>query len=131
MKSRIAGFGLLVVSTLFATSAAMAGTKRSATVTIDNINRTATGSLSAVRATADSNQTIGCVIISETTTVSANCLARDAAGNTRNCVTSQANHLQAIATLQGDSQLIFSWNTQGACTRIAITNDSTFAPKAP
>ena len=131
MNSRFAGLGILVASTLFAAGAAMAGTKRSATVTIDNVSRTATGSLSAVRASTDINQTIGCVIISESGTLSANCLARDAAGTTRNCTTSQPTHLQAIATLQGDSQLIFSWNALGACVRIAITNDSTFAPKAP
>lgn len=122
--------GMTVVAALLA-SFAMAGTKRSANVVIDNVTRTATGSLSAVRSSADSNQTIGCVVISESGTFSANCLARDANGLTRNCTTTVAQHLQAIATLQGDSQLIFSWNSLGACTRIAITNDSTFAPKAP
>jgi len=129
MTNKKVKWGLLVASSLLA-CAATAGTRRSATVVIDNINRTATGSLAAVRASADTNQTIGCVIISENGVLSANCLARDILGNTRNCTTSQATHLQAIAALQGDSQLIFTWNALGGCMRIAITNDSTFAPKA-
>ena len=52
MTNKRLQWGLLVASSLLA-CAAMAGTKRSSAVTIDNINRTATGSLAAVLPSAE------------------------------------------------------------------------------
>jgi hypothetical protein len=44
-------------------------------------------------------------------------------------VTSDANMVATIRSLNSDSYLYFGWNTNGQCTFVEIENDSTTAPK--
>src|SRR5689334_19981648 len=115
-----------VVTSLFA-SAAFAGLKTNHEVTINTVGAKpyATGDLGYVRNTADTSQYIGC----EITTTLASCYAVNSAGLYKSCSTSDPETIALLRTLNGDSNLFFSWNPDGTCARVRIRNDSLAAPK--
>jgi hypothetical protein len=104
---------------------AFAGMKTGQPVVINDGSRFANGELGYVRNTPDSVQYIGCTIKGN----AGSCTARNAAGTTRSCSTTDAKWLSTIAAVNGDSYLYFRWDTEGKCNLIIVENHSTPAPK--
>ncbi len=114
-----------------ATSSALAGYKVSRPVTINTVDRTASGSLGDARGSADTNAYIGCAInyVVGGTPV-ASCSARDAAGVIGSCSTSDPSLLKAALNLDDEGYLYLRWYPSGACWDInAGAGHSAFAPK--
>jgi hypothetical protein len=89
------------------------------------------GTINAVRQSANNVERLRCSLsvgASDTTMVT--CVATNAAGTTRMCVSAQPNH--ALAALGvGDGYLYFSWDAQGNCAIVQGGADSAYAPKTP
>jgi hypothetical protein len=117
---------VVMASSLF-TSVVFAGGKTTYQVNIVDTGAKpfATGDLGYVRNTADPNQYIGC----ETTTILASCYAVNAAGLYKSCSTTDPAMIALVHSLNGDSNLYFSWNASGTCLVIRVRNDSLAAPK--
>jgi hypothetical protein len=111
---------------------AFAGMKTIQQVTINDASSWAAGDLGYARGTSDDVQYIGCYINgSGSGAANGVCQARNAAGVTRSCSTNQPKWLDIIASVSGDSNVYFRWNTDGKCTMIIVENHSTLAPKKP
>ena len=125
MHSRLCRIlGAALVAGALATTA-FAGMKTSQQVVIVDANKFANGELGHVRNTADSVQYIGCTIKG----TAGSCTARNSAGLTRSCSTTEAKWLATIAAVNGDTYLYFRWDTDGKCNLIIVENNSTPAPK--
>jgi len=85
----------------------------------------ASGDLGYVRNTPDTVQYIGC----QSSQSSGSCWAKNAAGEYKTCVTSDAAMLAVIRSLNGDGHLMFGWNGDGSCREVRVTHDSRYAPK--
>ncbi len=114
------------------TTTAWAGAKSGYVVQVDTVNRTASGTMATVRATADSTQYLDCNIQTASGTgLTIYCQARDANGVTGACSSSAQNFVQIVGLIHGDSHVSFSWSATGACTALSVDNGSFFAPKQP
>jgi hypothetical protein len=97
------------------------------------------GILGATRNSANAIEYIGCGITAFPAATyvgapktSATCLAQDANGVSVSCTTTDANLMNVIQGLKGDSYLAFVYNAPtGLCTQITIYNDSWNPPKNP
>jgi hypothetical protein len=118
---RVLGFA----AALLASTAALAGFRSAQQVLIFDAGRFANGDLGYVSNTADTTQYIGC----ESLGGSGYCYAKDPTGLSRSCSTSDPNLLAVIRSLNGDSYLIFWWDTSSHCTSIEVDNGSYNAPK--
>ena len=92
----------------------------------------ASGDIGAVRATADTVETIGCRVEGwqSASTPSVLCWARDMNNNYLSCTYSGQAAPLAVAGLNGDSRLEFAWNTGTTCYYVAVSNSSEYRPKA-
>ena len=79
-------------------------------VSIDDVARTASGTISSTRNTPDNTQQLVCWLDGTTTGITGNCHARNLAGLMRACSTTNANLIQVIASANGDSYVSFAWN---------------------
>jgi hypothetical protein len=107
---------------------ALAGTKSSFPVTIDDTTRLASGSLGSARNSADNTQYIQCF----TATLPGKtgyCEARNSLGTTRGCTTNNADFFLNIVGLNDESFVRFGWDTNGTCTFLLIQKSSVYAPK--
>jgi hypothetical protein len=123
MRKLIASF--LVIG---AAGIAYAGYKTTYLVSVDAPNRTAYGSMGDARASSDSLQYIGCSYAGYSTYGSGTCNARNSAGQSVYCYTSDAPMLAAIASVN-DGYLYFQWDANGKCTYIYSSNSSNNAQK--
>jgi hypothetical protein len=127
---------LLAVGLLCVASRANAGARD---VTFDNVivfagpSGTAIGAMGGARNRPDSNQEIGCSLYWQGTGVGlqASCFAKDASGNVGYCSSTDPAMMQMLATINSDSLLEFSWDVQGRCFKVVVTNGSQYAPKLP
>jgi hypothetical protein len=135
IKSRVL---VVAVAALAASATAVAGYRQTTrTVVVDTAARTAKGQLAGARASTDTTQFITCTVtVSDSlpdqeggTFSVGNCLARDARGVVGFCATWDSAMLATIATLQGDSNVSFSWATNGSCTAIETSQGSHLEPK--
>jgi hypothetical protein len=128
MKSCI--HAILVLS-LALGSDASAGRKQPWPVTIDLVNRNAAGSLGTARNSGDARQAIGCGVHFDAVNAknNVNCTATDAAGNTAQCATQQAELIQIALGINGGSFVRFDWDGSGICTNIFVDNQSIYASK--
>src|SRR5690349_12242157 len=117
----------IALATAVFTPVALAGIKTTYQVTIQDTGPKpfASGDIGYVRNTADQIQFIGC----EVTPTVGICYATNSAGLTKSCSTTDANMLELIRVVRGDSHLFFSWNADGTCRLINVQNDSRAAPK--
>ncbi|MFN0253753.1 MAG: hypothetical protein ACKV2T_43190 [Kofleriaceae bacterium] len=121
-----------VIALLVANQSATAGWKPPITgVTIDDIARTASGSISSTRNTPDNAQQLVCWLDGTTSGITGNCHARNLAGLIRVCSTTNANLIQVIGSANGDSHVTFTWNVSNVCTAISVLQNSASPPKAP
>ena len=110
---------------------ALAGSKQGLTVRIDQTAHIARGNLGAARNSADANQYIGCYITTNGQGFSLGvCVAVDAQSTSASCIFVNNPGLQAaVQALNGDSLLLFGWDTAGTCTTLQVENFSTYEPK--
>ena len=132
MKKLSISMALCVAATLAGTTA-LAGYKYVAGVTVDLVNRKASGSLADARASADTLQYIGCRTdaSSSTANLSIYCAAQDAKGVKASCYSSAQNFVQMMSSLRSDSILIFTWDANNTCTSLNVENWSSNSPKQP
>jgi hypothetical protein len=136
MKKRTVRVGLgigagifLGLSLLLAGARVYAGVKSARGVAIDTTNRTAQGVLADARASTDAKQAIGCLAKwTSAGTVAGNCTAANASASVL-CTFSSATLGQAVAAINGDSNLTFAWDANNSCTSISVQNSSVWAPK--
>jgi len=129
MNRKILRIGRLAIVALLVTMAANAGEKLDVQVTIDTVQRFASGSIGSARNSFDGTQAIGCILHASEFSVDAQCSARNAAGVVRLCNTGNPNHLAVIQAMQSDALITFMWNTDNQCTWVHVLNYSNMAPK--
>lgn len=115
--------GTMVAGALATT--AIAGFKTGQQVVIADASKMANGELGTVRNSADTVQYIGCTVQGD----AGSCTARNSAGLTRSCSTTETKWLNTMRALDGDSYLTFKWDANGKCTYVSVQNSSTSAPK--
>jgi hypothetical protein len=130
MKKLDFAMALCVVGTLAGTMA-LAGYKYVSTLTVDTVNRTAKGSVSDTRASADPGEYIGCRIntTNSGTSITVYCAAQDANRVTVWCSTTAPNFVQMASMIHADSILSFDWDANHTCTAMSVENWSMNAPK--
>jgi hypothetical protein len=120
MKKTMLGLALGVVSSL-----AIAGTVNHVQVFVDSATRTAYGSMTGARFSADATQTIGCMLVNSGSPYGW-CLSRNAAGVYGSCTTTDPMHMQQITGLSNESYLYYQWDATGKCTYIFSKTDSQY-----
>jgi hypothetical protein len=100
-------------------------------VTIDDTNHYASGALSTVRMSPDSNEYIACQLISTVNGAGVSCFANSITNQHRNCMVAGDWAAQAFASITADSWIYFSWDTNGQCTTLMVQKGSQWAPKQP
>ena len=118
-------YALGFAGALLASTTALAGFRSAQQVVIFDAGRFANGDLGYVSNTADTTQYLGCYSLSDLGI----CYAKDQTGLARSCSTSDPNLLAVIRSLNGDSYLIFWWDTAGHCSSIEVANGSYSAAK--
>ncbi len=85
------------------------------------------GSQGSVRNSADTIQRIYCAYDD----ISALCNARNSAGTSVLCTTSDPGMMADIRGINGDSYLFVEHDGAGTCTRVYVNSGSYYAPKNP
>jgi hypothetical protein len=112
-------------------SSAYAGLHEWEQVTINDSMKSASGSIGAVRNSADGTQYIGCDVVLWNGSFhgrEVHCYARDQFGNTRDCRTRDGDAVSVAASITSDSRLQFNWSGSN-CEQIQVRNSSTWEPK--
>ena len=129
------GLGLAVLGVALAAQAGWRWTNYS--VAVDTTNRTASGQVGGARDNSDNVSYIGCTVEAWVGTdgkKKLTCQARDSAGRTASCyVYSFKNYpvaaVEVSQAINGDSYLVFSWDSGGICQYLSVENYSWHAPK--
>lgn len=123
---------ILSVAALCASSGlAMAGMRFSAEVYINDTYRTAGGSMTDARGSADTRQFIGCYHYYDSASSSPYlgfCQASNSAGLTKSCSTTNSAIVQSIRSISSESNISFAWNTDGTCRYVLVNNNSYYKP---
>jgi hypothetical protein len=101
-------------------ASAVAGMKSAADVVISDTYGWAYGDAGHVYGTGDRTQDIGC----EVSGTSGYCSAHDLNGVYRSCSSSEDRWLRTMASVKGDSYVVFYWDANGHCTYVGVQNDS-------
>jgi hypothetical protein len=125
MKNKLVIASAIVSVSLAAVYEVSAGGSYSYPVSISASN--ATGSMGAVRNSADNIQQIGCYVYSYDPPL-AYCIARDANNVWASCTSSTQRFVDNARALGPDSWLSFSWSG-GSCTALQIGHHSWTEPK--
>lgn len=119
----------MAAAALIGTSA-WAGFKSATEVNVSG--NSAYGSLASARNSADGVQYIGCHLYTYNTgSASVACYATSASGVQGSCSSTNALIVDAVRSMNGDSYILFRWDTAGACTYLVVSNASQYAPKQP
>ncbi len=112
---------------------AWAGSKGGAQVTIvfSGDNGSASGTMGAVRASADTVQFIGCALIGSGGAQWVNCQARNVSNVYVACNSAAHEIVDAAKSMTSDAHISFNWDGSGACTALNIRTDSRYTPKQP
>jgi hypothetical protein len=120
------------VGALVASTAAWAGFKSVTYVNINTTTRVAYGSMGSARGSTDTNQSIGCFVQGFSSgTNSVFCQAYNASNATVYCTSNAPAIVTAATTLSDSSYIYFTWDVNGACTGLTVSNDSSYAPRQP
>ncbi|WP_394826886.1 hypothetical protein [Pendulispora albinea] len=98
---------------------------------IDSEGHYASGMVSGVRNTADTVARIECGITATFDNISMFCWGQNAAQKSVTCFSSRPALVQAAATIQSESTIVFYWNEAGECTYLSVLVESATAPKTP
>ncbi len=108
-----------------------AGEKSTFAVTVDTTNREFGGAMGSARNSSNSTERLYCSINSSSTgSVYGTCHARNAAGTSVSCTTTNSTLLDTIRAIGSDSYLSIIYDTSGACSAIRLYQGSMYAPKA-
>jgi hypothetical protein len=89
--------------------------------------KSASGSLTGARYSADSTQYIGCDSHSPSTASSVYCSAQDSAGKSLYCFSTDPRFVDAVKAMTDSSHIYFAAASYGgACTELTVTNDSVY-----
>ena len=116
---------LTVLAAGLLSATALAGMKTGQPVVIMDASKFANGELGYVRNTADTVQYIGCTTKGD----AGSCTARNSAGLTRSCSSTEARWVNTMRAVSGDTYLYFKWDADGKCVMVIVDNNSTPAPK--
>ena len=121
---------LVVVSTV--SNDTWAGFQYTHLVTIDTTAQAAAGSIADARSSADNVQYIGCEVYASNPGGSTMyCSAKDSTGGYVNCTSSDPDLVNAARSVNGDSDILFFWDSNAACTSLYVQNYSVYSPKQP
>lgn len=114
---------------------ASAGEKAEVPVTLEinglgQVTR-AYGMAGTARNSADAQQIIACFVSATSTGVQGGCEAKNAAGVSTMCITSNASLMAAVQAVRTDSYIDFSRSSAGQCTGIYVANGSPNAVRLP
>ncbi|MCO7225003.1 hypothetical protein [Pleionea sp. CnH1-48] len=87
---------------------------------------TAYGSMIGARNSSDSTQYIVCSYVGFSSNPYGICSARNSAGTSKSCTTTQAHHVEQIRGLSNESYLYFQWDSNGKCTYIYSSTGSMY-----
>src|SRR5690348_7926635 len=110
---------------------ARAGQRYSPNVTVGSSSFS--GSYGAARASADSNQEIGCYVYTTSQGyVQGACYAEDASGTFKYCnLLNAAPWISQLANITPNTYLYVAFDASGNCTEIETQNSSIYPPVAP
>ena len=128
-KMGVLSTALCALAVLLTSGTASAGLKYTAPVYVDAANRYANGGLGYARNTSNGVEYIGCSISQYSGSASMFCSARNAAGSSVSCYSTDAAFIDAARTLGIDEYLSFSANTSGYCTNLYVEHYSYNQPK--
>jgi hypothetical protein len=118
------GFGLCL------SASAWAGLKTTSNVTVDQVQRRAQGTLGSARNSADNSQYILCSTSWSVTGGNYTlCQAGTATGVAGVCSTNSPDFARLAATINGDSDVIFTWDAKGVCQSLGVYQGSDKEPK--
>ena len=101
------------------------------TVAADSSGR-ADGAISATRNSPDAVAYLTCRLHwSVSSGVVGSCSAKDAAGKSAGCFTSEPAALETIKAITADAYVRFAWNAAGRCTDVTVEISSLDGPKLP
>jgi len=86
------------------------------------------GAMSAARNTSDTVAYLTCYTRSSG---EGGCSARNTAGTTRSCITTDPEFLDVIRTLRAEERVTFGWDASGACTSLSRLSSIQHNPKLP
>ena len=131
MTKTIAATLAAATSLLVAMTSSFAGKKTAFPVTVNYAFQFASGTIGDARASADTNQMIGCGVTSSPTNgTGMNCWATDSAGNTATCYSYNAELVKAAQAIGNDSYIFFYFDASGFCTYLNVSGSSHYRPKA-
>lgn len=120
------------VGALLASTAAWAGFKSTYYADVDTTGRYAYGSYGSARGSADSLQYIGCSVQGFSSGSSrVICEAQNASGVSAFCSSTVPALVTAATSQSGDSYIFFTWDENGDCTYLYVSNTSNYAPRQP
>lgn len=120
-----------VLAVSVAVPVAVAGNRFAQAVVVNAAYHNAYGDLGAARNSADSVQLFSCYTTTYVGADYGSCYARDAAGATTSCYTTDPGLLAAIRSVQGDSYVYFAADASATCTTVQVTHSSQLQPKNP
>lgn len=93
------------------------------------VNSSGQGSMYGTRSSADITQYIGCTLNGGPSGASVGCSARNSAGTSISCYSTNAYHREAVTAMTAYSWLYFTVNaTTGECRNVVVRNDSVYLP---
>ncbi len=114
-----------LVFTLVLAGTAFGGMRVNAPVVIDDVTtKSFWGSFAGARNSANGTEFISCI---DVRTVG-QCVARDASGLTKSCVTTDPVHLELIRSLSDASWVRVGYAVDGTCTSITRAISSLYGP---
>lgn len=119
---------LLVSALSILTTAADAGLKHTAGVTVNYGGKYANGALTAARATGNTIEYIDCQMTITSGSKLVTCNAKDSAGNLATCSGSFDKHFQSVKMIGPSSWIQFIWDNNANCVQITVRNGSPFIP---
>ena len=124
---------IFCIAALCSTSGlALAGLRFTEEIFVNDNYKTAGGTMTDARSSADTRQFIGCYHWSTTSVGGAPlqgfCQASNSAGLTRSCSTTNSNLIQSIRSISSESYINFTWNTDGTCGYVFVSNNSYYKP---
>jgi len=109
---------------------ALAGAKTTPKVVV--VPRGASGGIGAARNSANTVERIGCVLTGTNgyQPLGGSCAAVSESGTQGVChFQSKPDLAQVVASIQGDSQIVFEWDDLGRCHTISVRRNSEYEPK--
>jgi hypothetical protein len=119
------------LATLLTAGAVYAGVKGQNGVTANATSRVGAGNVSDARNGGDAYSRIQVEVYGSTSYQGANAMFWDASNNFAYCWTNNAQMVQLLSSIKGDSSITAYWDSTGQCSSVYVTTDSAVAPKAP